>query len=46
MANSYLRIIHTRKIITKNVIFIICTCQNIYNKKTYEFLIASGQKCS
>ena len=32
MTNSYLTNIHTRKIITKSVIFIICTCQNMYNE--------------
>ena len=33
MANSYLTNIHTRKIITAKVIFIICKCENMYNKK-------------
>ena len=35
MANSYLTNIHTKKIITENVIFQICTCQNMYSKKKY-----------
>ena len=33
MTNSYLTNIHTRKIITENVIFKICTCHNMDNKK-------------
>ena len=33
MANSYLTNIYTRKIITENVTFIICTSQIMYNKK-------------
>ena len=34
MGNSYLTNIHTRKNITEMWLFIICTCQNMYNKKT------------
>ena len=33
MANSYLTKIHTRKIITQNVVFIFCSCENMYSKK-------------
>ena len=34
MEKSDLTNIHIRKIIAENVIFHICTCQNMYNKKT------------
>ena len=34
MTKPYLTNIHARKIIAENVIFIICTCQIMYNKKT------------
>ena len=34
MGNSYLTNIHTRKNITEMWLFIICTCQNMYSKKT------------
>ena len=46
MTNSYLTNIHTRKIITKNVIFKICTCHKMHNKKKKKHVHRRAHDCS